>query len=89
MNDRIGLAILVTSLLGFAVCCTQSARAPLYPLADTLCVVAAEAAGLDESAASKSCGIAVDVVHDIVGAHNAAKAKLAAAPSASASGSAK
>lgn len=68
--------------------CTPSARAPLYPVADVLCVVAAEAAGLDEAAAAKACGLAIDVVHDVVGQHNAAKVRLAA-PSASPSGGAK
>lgn len=90
MKDRAGFVLLAASLVAFGVCCTPSQRAPLYPVADVLCVVTAEAAGLDEAAASKACGVAVDVVHDVVGQHRAAKAKVAkAAPSASASGGAK
>lgn len=90
MNDKIGgglFALFFGAFALYAICCTPAARAPLYPVADVLCVVAAEAAGLDEAAASKTCGIAVEVVHDVVGQHAAAKAKVGARAAASALGS--
>ena len=81
MTDRAGFALFIAALLSFAAC-SASQRAPLYPVADVACVVSAEAAGMSEAEASSVCGLAVAVVHDIVGQHRAAVSKLPAKPSA-------
>lgn len=92
MNDRAGFILVAISLASFALCCSPAARAPIYPVADVLCVIVAEAAGASEEKAAADCKLSIDVVHDVVGQHNAAKARMAAASasaSTSASGGAK
>jgi len=87
MTDRAGFALFIATLLSFAAC-SASQRAPLYPVADVVCVVSAEAAGMSETEASSVCGLAVGIVHDIVGQHRAVVSKLpakASAPCASSS----